>query len=286
MPIVVLASLIPHRAEHFLQHYGWLALFVLVFVQDVGIPTGVPGTVLILFGGYLVFIGTINLHVAALSLAAGAFLGASAMFALAKFGGRPVVLKVGRFIGLTEARLNTAAGSLERWGPPMLLITRVAPGTRVYMTLFAGISGWTYRRFAFWTGIFVILWAYGFVIIGDALGKRWEHIARFILRFGYYLVILVIILVVAYVINTILTNRRTNASALALGNAADGGSSSLVMLAGVEPNQESSAMPHISDEVLAKQPTSMTAHVHVLGRVRLSKSKQREQRHANPRPRW
>lgn len=205
--------LIPPDAMRFLHDHGALALFVLVLLQDVGVPTLVPGTVLVLFGGYLVYIGAVGLHTAALAIAAGAFAGASGMFFLARLGGRPVVLRLGRFAGLNDRALNVAARSLERWGPPMLLLTRVAPGTRVYMTIFAGISGWTYRRFALWSGIFILLWAYAFVIIGDALGQRWEDLGRLILRFGIYLVALVVVVVALYCINLVLTNRRDPAKA-------------------------------------------------------------------------
>src|SRR5579883_819739 len=135
---------IPANINHFLHQYGALALFALVFLQDVGVPTGIPGTVLVLIGGYLVYTHVLPLHEAAIAIALGAFLGASGMFFLARYGGRPLVLRLGRVVGLTDARLDAAARALDRWGPPMLLVTRVAPGTRVYMTIFAGISGWTY----------------------------------------------------------------------------------------------------------------------------------------------
>jgi membrane protein DedA with SNARE-associated domain len=191
---------LPHHdgVNEFLRHYGALALFTLVLLQDVGVPTGLPGTVLVLIGGYLVFTHTISYGAAVSAIAVGAFLGASGMFFLARYGGRPLVLKLGRFVGLTEARLDLAAGALDRWGPPMLLITRVAPGTRVYMTIFAGVSGWTYRRFALWTGIFVVLWALVFVAVGAALGPAWVGVARYVERFSFILLFAVLALVLLY----------------------------------------------------------------------------------------
>lgn len=218
MPAIVLAALnIDPRVLQFLHERGVLALFVLVLLQDVGVPTLVPGTLLVLFGGFLVSQGTIELHTAAVAIAVGAFIGASGMFFLARFGGRPVVLRVGKFIGLTEKRLDGAAVALDRWGPPMLLITRVAPGTRVYMTLFAGVSGWTYRRFALWTGIFAIAWAYAFVLLGAALGNNIEMVATFIQRFSIIALIIALVLaLVVYGVRFIVTDPRTRESTLAL----------------------------------------------------------------------
>ncbi len=212
---------IPANINHFLHQYGALALFALVFLQDVGVPTGIPGTVLVLIGGYLVYTHVLPLHEAAIAIALGAFLGASGMFFLARYGGRPLVLRLGRVVGLTDARLDAAARALDRWGPPMLLVTRVAPGTRVYMTIFAGISGWTYRRFAFWTALFCVLWAYTFVIIGSILGPQDEGVARFISRFGITALIVLLALVVFYYgLRTLLTHPRTRDAApvVALGN--------------------------------------------------------------------
>ncbi|MBA3825214.1 MAG: DedA family protein [Ktedonobacterales bacterium] len=198
--LLILGATVPQLAgfDGFLQQYGVFALFVLVLLQDVGVPTGLPGTALVLIGGYLVYIHAANLHVVALAIASGAFIGASGMFFLARYGGRPLVLRLGRFVGLTEQRLDGAAGILDRWGPPMLLITRVAPGTRVYMTIFAGISGWTYRRFALWTGIFVLLWSYTFVSIGASLGHQAAPVGRFIGRFGITALIVIALFAVAY----------------------------------------------------------------------------------------
>jgi|GEM_PF-2624113 len=190
-------SSIPSGAEMILRHFGVFALFVLVFLQDCGIPTLIPGSILVLAGGYFVYQGLFNLHVAALMIALGAFLGANLFFLIARRGGRPLVLYLGKFVGLSERQFDHAAHALNHWGPVMLLITRVAPGTRVYMTAFAGISGWTHRRFAFWTGIFALLWSYGFVLLGRALGPQWDTVApqialysnRFIMLFTIALVI-------------------------------------------------------------------------------------------------
>jgi membrane protein DedA with SNARE-associated domain len=201
---------IPPFAEHILRQYGVLALFALVLLQDCGIPTLIPGSLLVLAGGYFVYAGYFSLHGAALSIALGAFLGASFLFFVARRGGRPLILYLGRFVGLTEAQFDSSAKLLERWGPIMLFITRVAPGTRVYMTAFAGISGWTYRRFAIWTAIFSLIWAYGFVLLGYALGPQWDSVAPRIRRFSDLFILIVSILLVLAIIALILRIRRTS----------------------------------------------------------------------------
>ncbi len=138
------------------------------------------------------------------------------MFLLAQYGGRPLVLRLGRYVGLTESRLNYAARGLERWGPQMLLITRIAPGTRVYMTLLAGISGWTYRRFALWTGFFVLLWSYTFVLLGAALGNGWIYLAHRFLRIGGILLGIILLIGIVLLVRSLTQSMRRGGAPLAL----------------------------------------------------------------------
>src|SRR5579871_711327 len=91
---------IPSWADHLLRQYGVLALFMIVAAQDCGIPTLIPGTVFVIAAGYLVYSGYFPFHLAALFIALGAFLGASALFFISRRGGRPLVLYLGRFVGL------------------------------------------------------------------------------------------------------------------------------------------------------------------------------------------
>lgn len=201
---------IPSWADHLLRQYGVLALFMIVAAQDCGIPTLIPGTVFVIAAGYLVYSGYFPFHLAALFIALGAFLGASALFFISRRGGRPLVLYLGRFVGLTEKQFDASARLLERWGPIMLFITRVAPGTRVYMTAFAGISGWTYRRFAIWTAVFSLIWAYGFVLLGYELGPQWDRIAPHIRHYSDLFFLIVSILLVLALIALIARIWRTS----------------------------------------------------------------------------
>ena len=201
---------IPPFAQHILETYGVLALFALVFLQDCGIPTLVPGSLLVLAGGYFAYEHLFDLNTAALAISLAAFLGASLLFFVARRGGRPLVLYLGRFVGLSEKQFDSAAQALDRWGPGMLLITRIAPGTRVYMTAFAGISGWTYRRFATWTAIFALAWAYTFVSLGYALGPHWDSVAPQIEHYSNLFITIISILLVVGLVAFIVRIWRIN----------------------------------------------------------------------------
>ncbi|MCX6740828.1 MAG: hypothetical protein NTY61_00295 [Candidatus Parcubacteria bacterium] len=46
----------PHSLAVFITHYGYLAIFFLVFLQEIGVPNPVPNELVLLFSGYLAFL--------------------------------------------------------------------------------------------------------------------------------------------------------------------------------------------------------------------------------------
>src|ERR1700749_1521388 len=93
-----------HTLEPTLDHYGYLAVVGLLFLEDFGVP--VPGeTILILAAGYA-GTGRLNILLVALLGFCGAVLGDNVGFAIGHFGGRRLVLRYGRYVFITPERLD------------------------------------------------------------------------------------------------------------------------------------------------------------------------------------
>jgi membrane protein DedA with SNARE-associated domain len=45
----------------YISKYGYLAIFVLIFLQETGVPNPVPNELVLMFSGYLVFTGILHL---------------------------------------------------------------------------------------------------------------------------------------------------------------------------------------------------------------------------------
>lgn len=152
---------------------AYLLLCFLLFVEEVGVPLPMlPGDVLLLAGGYLAAIGVLHLSVflvgAYLAISAGAVVCHTVSTHLA----RPAVLRWGRLVGLTEHRLDIARRWLHRNGTPAVAVARVLPGTRITMSMAAGVLHLPLRDFALGvipsSAIFVGM----FTIVGFVLGDR------------------------------------------------------------------------------------------------------------------
>ncbi len=107
-----LPGLLAHLAP-VLDHYGYLAVGGFVTLEDFGVP--VPGETILIAAAVYAGAGRLNIIVVALIAFLGAVIGDNIGFAVGFFGGRALVLRFGKYVGLTSARLDKAEGFFGRY---------------------------------------------------------------------------------------------------------------------------------------------------------------------------
>ncbi|MCL5961813.1 MAG: DedA family protein, partial [Chloroflexi bacterium] len=93
------------RLLQLIEEHEYLSIFSILFIEEAGIPLPLPGDTVMLFAGYLVHAGKMNAFLSLLSLETGTMAGASTLYWVARFGGRPFVLRYGRWFGLSRERI-------------------------------------------------------------------------------------------------------------------------------------------------------------------------------------
>jgi membrane protein DedA with SNARE-associated domain len=190
-----------HAHEWFvaaLRHYGYFALFGLIGAQDLGLPTVVPGAVVLLCAGYLASTHVLNPVVAGLVAALAAIAGSSIVFILARVAGSTVLAPLHRFLRTDEQRHAQMDAFIARWGLAAWLVLRYIPGFRAALALASGFSALSYTRFAILTTAAAAIWAYSFILVGLVVGSQWRaatSVARVsvVLALGVCLVAVVVV---------------------------------------------------------------------------------------------
>ena len=152
-----------------IHHYGAWVVFVLVFLESIGLP--LPGEAILVSAA--IFAGTThNLSIALVLVSAvvGAILGSIIGFWIGDRYGYPLLLRYGSYIGLTETRIKIAQYLFRRQGVVVVLIARFVAGLRSVVGLIAGANRMPFVRFIVWA-LFYGLGAY-------FLGKGIEELAR------------------------------------------------------------------------------------------------------------
>ena len=88
----------------------------------------------------------------------GSLIGASITYGLSRWLGRPLVLKYGKYVLISERKLERADEWMLRYGAGGVFIGRLLPGVRQGISVAAGVIGMRYRTFALMTTLGAGLW--------------------------------------------------------------------------------------------------------------------------------
>lgn len=156
----------------FIRHHQSGGLFLVIFLEELGVPLPAPGDAAIAYAGYLTTTGAIPLPQAYLAVISGAVLGSACNLTITRKYGRPFIRRYGRYIGLTQAKLDRAERTFRRWGPWTIIIGRHIPGMRIVISALSGILNVPYRVFIPCVMVSATVWAAIFLELGRRLGPR------------------------------------------------------------------------------------------------------------------
>ncbi len=172
-----------HELFRFFHEYPLPTLFVLITIEEAGVPLPVPGdTLLVLAGAQRDRSWLFGLAVILIASAA-VFIGSSALFFLMQRGGRQALLKYGKFLHFTEARLDQVERWFVRRGPPAIILGRLIPGLRIPTTIVAGLSGMSYREYAISASVAALIWSTLYYFLGVVVGKSYSLVIAQVTNF-------------------------------------------------------------------------------------------------------
>lgn len=149
----------PDSVVQFLTDYGYLALFVGIFIDNFGVPSGSEALLFIAVG--LADQGSLDLHWVVVLAAVAAIASDQALYFLASKGVRRLTE---RFV--PQKALVRAEEFYERHGPQALVLARFLPAIRTELTFVAGYSRMPYRRFLLWDLLGIALWLTVLTVLG------------------------------------------------------------------------------------------------------------------------
>lgn len=195
-----------HSLEPTLRHYGYLAVAVVLLLENVGLP--VPGETMLIAASLYAATGQLNIVLVAVIAIIASTAGSCIGYALGEYGGRPLAERYGKYVFLTPERLDKTHEFFNRRGALVVLLGRFVEGVRQAVGIIAGISEMTFLRFVVFTLIGSTLWVATWATVGELAG---DHITT-ISHYASYLVAAVAVVVVGLVIRAVVrsrTKRRT-----------------------------------------------------------------------------
>ena len=171
---------------HLIGRYGYLVVFLGVMLESTGVP--LPGETILIAAGALVHKGVLDLGDALFFGILGAVIGDQIGYWAGRFGGRPFVLRWGRYALIMPVRLAHAEAFFARRGGRAVFLARFVAGLRVFGALVAGTSRMPWGKFTLYSLLGGIVWAAAAVSLGYFLWASISLVEHWIGRVSLLLV--------------------------------------------------------------------------------------------------
>lgn len=185
---------------------GYPGIFILMAMESSVIP--VPSELVMPPAGYLAHQGEMNIWVAILMGTVGSLVGAYANYFAAHYLGRPLILKYGKYVWITEEKFAKVETFFHKHGEISTFIGRLLPVIRHLISLPAGLAGMNHWKFSLYTLLGAGIWCTILAWIGYIIGRE----EALIMRYSHQALIGVVIFSTVLVALYVWRHRRKNRS--------------------------------------------------------------------------
>jgi membrane protein DedA with SNARE-associated domain len=178
---------------------GYWGVLVAMGLESAGIP--IPSEIIMPLAGYEAKLGHLNFWLVVLAGTLGNVLGASVAYGIGRAGGRPLLLRYGRYVLISKAELERAEHWFARYGQITVLVSRVLPVVRTYFSFPAGAAKMDFSKFALYTFIGSLPWSIALAWVGIVLGEHHSQLDS-IFHVLNYVIVAVILLAAGWYVYT------------------------------------------------------------------------------------
>jgi len=184
--------------------YG--ALLLAAYLENIIPP--IPGDTIVIFGAYLVGIGTIEFTPTLIMTTVGSLGGFLTYYMIGRYGGREFFERR-KFKWFDSKRISKIDKWFAKWGIWVIIVNRFLAGTRSVVSIFAGFAKLGWMKVTILAFVSSLVWNTILITAGYYAGKNWKYVEGSLRN--YNLIISVLILaVIAIAIYFYVKNKRSS----------------------------------------------------------------------------
>lgn len=199
-------------ATNVVNDLGYVGVTLMIVMSQVVIVPGTEATMM--FAGFNV--DTHNLTLVGIIIAGvlGDVLGATVCYVIGYFGLHEVLARPGSPVHVDDRKIELTHRWFERYGAPVVAVSRLIPVFRSAPPYAAGIARMPYWRFVSMAALGSLVWITGWALVGKAVGSQWQQWKHH-LDYVDYAVVAIIVLALAWWLVRLYRSRRAGDAAAA-----------------------------------------------------------------------
>ena len=187
----------PTVLTDFILNYGYLSIFFLVFIQEIGIPT-FPNEILLIYSGYIAFTGVLNIFwVICVALSADV-LGTFLLYIIFNHWGDYLYKIILKWLPGSFQLFAFIKMKIQQKGRVGVLTGRLLPYVRGYTSVVAGLFKMNFKEYSPMILLSAIIWTGGYILIGWFCGSYCKTIFGKIFFINHMILILLVSILLVY----------------------------------------------------------------------------------------
>lgn len=160
----------------FLESFKQLSYLGIVLALSCEI---IPAEVILPLAGFWVYEGKMIFWITVFSGVVGGTIGPLILYFIGRLGGRPFILKYGKYLFIGEKQIKNAEGFFQKYGGGVAFVGRFIPGMRTLIPIPCGIAKMNVWVFTSYTVLAMLPITVLYVWLGQRFGPRWEDAVPF-----------------------------------------------------------------------------------------------------------
>lgn len=161
--------------QGFIADVGYGGLFLMIVLESTMVP--IPSLLVMPFAGWMAHKGVFSLPAILAINGAGALTGSLLSYWLGAAGGKPLLLRYGKYVLLKPEDLEKTEQFFAKHGAWTVFIARFVPVARHLISIPAGVARMKLPMFILQTFLGAMMWGGGLMVMGYVLADNWRNIA-------------------------------------------------------------------------------------------------------------
>lgn len=187
--------------QQLFQTIGWTGVVIAMAIESACIP--LPSEIVMPLAGWMLVQaqGLSPWHAAwgGFFGALGCTIGSVLTYWFGAKGGRPLLLRYGKYILISKHDIYMADRWFEKYGESTAFFSRLMPIVRTFISLPAGVARMNFFRFVVLTFIGSFLWCWGLAYAGYVFGEHWREVREIMRPFDIPIAIALVALAAWYI---------------------------------------------------------------------------------------
>jgi len=199
-------------------HTGLVGILLAMAIESCCIP--LPSEIVMPLAGVMLVTGKIlsgvsllpGLILVALAGSLGCLFGSIVAYGIGYAGGRPLMLKYGRYVLISQHDADRADAFFKKYGSATTFFSRLLPVVRTYISLPAGIAKMPFVKFCVYTFLGSFPWCLLLAYVGTLIGGNLTKLTPIFHDLDIVIIVVVVALVALYIWRHLRNDRRSRAT--------------------------------------------------------------------------